>query len=521
MPEHFDLAILGSGFAGSLTALIARRLGRSVALIERTRHPRFAIGESSTPLANLLLEELATRYDLPRLLPLAKWGTWQQTYPHIACGLKRGFTFYHHRPGEPFDPRPDHANQLLVAASPNDYLGDTHWFRADVDHFLVTEAIATGVTYLDETRIESLATDQRGATLSLHRQGGHRLRLHARLLIDATGGADPTLWSHLGISRLPIQSLPTQTLFSHFRHVADCSRFAGDPIGGAPYPPDLAAVHHVLADGGWLWSLRFNNGITSAGIIATDSVATELNLSEGAPAWPRLLNRYPSLANVFADAEPTRPFTYAAQVSFRASRITGPSCVLLPSAAGFVDPLLSTGFPLTLLGLQRLAHTLAHDWAEPRFEAYASSATAELDATALLVSALYRAMPDSARFSALTLLYFAAASFSEIARRLARAHLAPSFLLHDHPTFGPALRACCGNPNVSTSEILAAIAPIDVAGLSRPDRRNWYPVDPRDTLAAHHKLGVDPPAIHAMFLRCGISSDSPVAHPPPSVPPPV
>src|SRR3978361_1791177 len=107
MTPSFDIAIIGSGFAGSLMAMVARRLGRSVILLERHRHPRFAIGESSTPLANLLLEQLATQYNLPRLLPLTKWGTWQQTYPHIACGLKRGFTFYHHTAGHPFSARSD------------------------------------------------------------------------------------------------------------------------------------------------------------------------------------------------------------------------------------------------------------------------------------------------------------------------------------------------------------------------------------------------------------------------------
>src|SRR5690349_24171557 len=208
MPDNVDLAILGSGFAGSLMAMIARRLGRSVVLIDRTRHPRFAIGESSTPLANLLLEELAHSYDLPRLLPLTKWGTWRRSYPHVACGLKRGFTFYHHRPGESFDPRPDHANQLLVAASPNDEVGDTHWYRAYVDHFLVTEAIDAGAAYFDETKIESLATSDDGAILSLRRHGRPPFQLHARLLIDATGGSDTRHWQHLGISRVPIASLP-------------------------------------------------------------------------------------------------------------------------------------------------------------------------------------------------------------------------------------------------------------------------------------------------------------------------
>ncbi|MFN7131407.1 MAG: NAD(P)-binding protein, partial [Myxococcales bacterium] len=36
----FDLAVVGSGFAGTLTALIARQLGLRVVLIERRLHPR-------------------------------------------------------------------------------------------------------------------------------------------------------------------------------------------------------------------------------------------------------------------------------------------------------------------------------------------------------------------------------------------------------------------------------------------------------------------------------------------------
>ena len=59
MQGAYDIAIIGSGFAGSLLAMVARRLGRSVVLLEKAKHPRFAIGESSTPLANLILEDLA------------------------------------------------------------------------------------------------------------------------------------------------------------------------------------------------------------------------------------------------------------------------------------------------------------------------------------------------------------------------------------------------------------------------------------------------------------------------------
>lgn len=182
----FDITVVGSGFGGSLMALIARRLGRSVALLEKEAHPRFAIGESSSPLANLLLEELARRYELPRILPLAKWGTWQRTYPDVGCGLKRGFTFYGHPLGKPFAADPGRRDQLLVAASPHDEIADTHWYRPDFDHFLVREAQAEGVVYLDRTRLDRVTWSGSGAVLDGGRLG-ERLSIRARFVIDASG----------------------------------------------------------------------------------------------------------------------------------------------------------------------------------------------------------------------------------------------------------------------------------------------------------------------------------------------
>src|SRR5204863_5893599 len=133
---------------------------------------------------------------------------------------------------------------------------------------------------------------------------------------------------------------------------------------------------------------------------------------------------------------PQFPFVHARQLSFRTGAIAGPGWALLPSAAGFVDPLLSTGFPLTLLGVARLAQLLATDWNGPGFEEgvsdYARLTLEELDVTARLVGALYATMNDFPLFAALSLLYFAAASFSETARRLDRPQLAEGFLLYRH-----------------------------------------------------------------------------------------
>ena len=491
MSADFDLAIVGSGFGGSLLAMIARRLGKSVVLLERGRHPRFAIGESSTPLSNLLLEELATRYDLPSLLPLCKWGPWQKACPQLACGLKRGFTFYHHRPGRPSE-RDD---QLLVAASPHDAIADTHWYRADVDQYFVSEARKAGAEYLDEVRMESAREHEGGVRIEATRRG-QPLTIDARFVVDATG---PRGFLHrtFGLPEVSLPDFPrTQGLYSHFTGVARLDEMS-PPTEPPPYPIDDAAVHHIF-EGGWIWVLRFNNGITSAG------VAAQSDLSEGALAWRRLLDRFPTIREQFADARPTMPFLHAPQLSFRSGVVAGRRWALLPSAAGFIDPLLSTGFPLTLLGVARLAEIVERDG--EGLDAYARITEAELLATAGLIGALYTAMPNFPVFVALSMLYFAAASFSETARRLARPELATSFLLQNNPAFQMQTILQRTNSPTLADEIRRFIEPFNVAGLLDPRRRNWYPADAEDMLRAASKLGATRVDVAGVLARCGFQA---------------
>src|SRR5207237_1905475 len=142
MTQSCEVAIVGSGFAGSLLARVLAVQGYRVVLLERGTHPRFAIGESSTPLANLSLERLAQRYQLDECHDRAAHGRWVTRFPDVRRGLKRGFTFYRHHPGRSFDNRGLESERLLVAASPHDHVADTHWLRADVDHHFVRQAIA-------------------------------------------------------------------------------------------------------------------------------------------------------------------------------------------------------------------------------------------------------------------------------------------------------------------------------------------------------------------------------------------
>ena len=514
MKTDFDIAVIGSGFGGSLMAMIARRLGRSVVMLERGRHPRFTIGESSTPLANLLLEEMARRYDLPEVGSLAKWGTWQQNHPEIACGLKRGFTFYHHTLGQPWMAKPDRSNELLVAASPHDAIADTHWYRPDLDQFLVREAQRIGVEYLDEVKLDDARVESSGVTLRGERQG-QRMKFRARFVIDASG---PRGFLHrtLGLGETGFKHLPhTEALYTHF---ADVGRWdaRGRSDETPPYPVDDAALHHVF-DGGWIWMLRFNNGLTSAGVAATSEVAKKFRFEEGEPAWHRLLEQLPSVREQFAEARPHLPFIHAPTLAFRSSMAAGANWALLPSAAGFVDPLLSNGFPLILLGIERLAGVLEEDWATERFaarlQAYERQTLRELDITAELVGALYANMHDMEMFSAVTMLYFAAAMTAETRRRIGATTAPPSFLLESDVMFGPALRACLTDCRAEKSSeeraaclaaIHHAIEPINLACLGAAARRNWYPSLAADLLNAAPKLGVGRDVIEQLLVRCGI-----------------
>jgi len=512
--RHFDadIAIIGSGFSGTLAALALQRRGRRVVIVERGRHPRFAIGESTTPLTNLLLEELADRYDMPEVRPLSKWGTWQRARPDIACGLKRGFTFLFHEPGRAFDDGPDHRRQLMVAASPHDEIADTHWYRPDFDLALLEYAQQAGAIYLDQTTLQSM--DERPSSVRLKGvRDGHAIEIDAGFVIDASGPRG--FLATRRATELPPRWLPpTQGVYTHFEDVSLWEHVA-PPAGTPPYPMDAAALHHVFP-GGWIWVLRFNNGLTSAGAALTDALANEVRAQEGAAGWQRLLGMFPSIGAQFSDARPSRPFIYSSRVAFRCREVVGERWALLPSAAGVIDPLLSTGFPLTLLGLSRLLTALETAPGDERREAlagYAAVTQTDLDVTEQLVAALYATMNDPELFKRLTLLYFAAASFSETVRRLGRPKLAPDFLLHGHPTFGVDLRRLCARVLTSAdgrgrtelfNNIDRAVEPFDAAGLLDRSRRDWYPVLASDLIGGRRKLQATEAEIDGLLERCGL-----------------
>lgn len=509
--QSCEVAIVGSGFAGSLLARVLAVLGYDVVLLERGTHPRFAIGESSTPLSNLSLERLGLRYGLADCYHLATHGRWLAHFPELRRGLKRGFTFYRHHPDQPFANRGLDSERLLVAASPHDSLSDTHWLRADVDHHFVRQAIAAGVDYRDRVDLTSAEVASDSVRLSGSRNGT-AFELRAHFLIDASGPGG-FLARQLSIpSGLEHTETRSALVFSHF----DGVRLMNDVVPGmpeGPYPDDWAAVHHLI-DEGWMYSLRFDHGVTSAGFLLTPSGLAAMNSAGATDApslWRALLHRYPTLAAAFAEATPIMPIAFRPAIQHRLTRAAGERWALMPHAYAFVDPLFSTGIAWSLRAVERIAlafESAAHNGRVPDLEVlarYNAALAAEADQIDVVVAGAYEAMTHFDLFAAHSMLYFATVSFAEVSQRLSPKESAAwnGFLGGGDPVLEPLPRESLRRlrqitqrrGEVGSSDerrgfvewVTHAIAPRNIAGLADPERRNLYPVD-FDILVERHAL---------------------------------
>jgi tetracycline 7-halogenase / FADH2 O2-dependent halogenase len=530
-----DVAIVGSGYAGSLMARVLAVQGYQVVLLERGTHPRFAIGESTTPLGNLSMERLAQRYGLADCYHLATHGRWQAHYPDVRCGLKRGFTYYRHHPGEPFANRGLQSERLLVAASPDDAIADTHWVRADVDQFFVQQAVAAGVDYRDHTALSGAIIGDTGVHLTGARHG-MPFTLDADFLIDASG-PNGFLARQLAIpSGLEHTDTRSALLFSHFSGVElmpEC--VPGLPDG--PYPDDWAAVHHLI-DEGWMYSLRFDDGVTSAGFALTPRGVASLPaeaLSDPDALWRELMARYPTIAHAFAAATPLMPIAFHPCVQHRLTQAAGPRWALLPHAYAFVDPLFSTGIAWSLRAVERLALLFEPGEQGRRLPApdelarYDALLGAEADQIDRLVAGSYEAMAHFDLFAAQAMLYFAIVSFTEIRQRLIRDDAAAwgGFLGVGDATSEALLRESLARLRAITAgegrtgsaaargEYVAwateAIASRNVAGLAEPSRHNLYPVDLELLIDRHALLGLSrQQLVDALPALRGMAAEPPV-----------
>ena len=447
-------------------------------LVERGRHPRFALGESSTPLANLALERLAVRYGFEDLWDLAAHGRWRRRLPEVGRGLKRGFCFYEHEPGEAFSPGPASGRRLVVAASPDDDAADNQWLRADVDRFLFERARAEGVDCREETAVEvvSVPRDSGDGPVRL-RAGGQAVE--AGLLIDATGGSP--LAAGLGAGEASPR-LRTSLVYSHFAGVAPFERDEGWP--DSPFPERWSASHHLLEEG-WMYQLRFDDGSVSAGFLLTGEPA-----GDGRGRLRFAARPVPVAGGAVRGQRAAAAGGVALGVAWRRDRAAGRGWLLLPHSYAFADPMFSTGIAWSLLAVERVADLCRHGLpATGDLERYGGLVAAEADHVDRLLVAAYRLMPRMERFTAAAMVYFAAASFDELRQRLLDAPPegwcwqgflgagdGRSRLFEELDE-----RSATGGESGSLAEWLGpAIERWNLIGLLDPRRCNAYPVDLED-----------------------------------------
>jgi FADH2 O2-dependent halogenase len=399
--SNYDVAIIGGGIGGSLLGTVLTRNGVRVVLFEGSPHPRFAIGESTTPDSTFRLRVLGTRYDVPEIAGLAAYATAARGGAK-STGVKRGFSFVHHKPGEEAKPR--ESTQFPTLAPP---LGpDVHFFRQDVDAYLFQTALRYGADAIYD-RVVDVQFDADGAELTS--ASGSTVR--ADYVVDA-GGRYSLLADRLGLRDAePRFRTRSRSIFTHMIGVMPWESVWPDRRSHKlPIPPSQTTLHHMF-EGGWMWVIPFDNHHQSANQLCSVGITLDIdrypldeNVTAEAEFW-EIVQRYPSVAKQFEHARPARPFVRVGRTQFSSQRIIGDRFCMLPHASDFVDPLFSVGLAVTVSAVDSLAHRLIeaardNDYPTEKFQYVEQWTKSTFDQADELVAGCYTAFGDFALWNA-------------------------------------------------------------------------------------------------------------------------
>lgn len=350
----YDVAILGTGFAGSLLGSILARQGASVLLIDAGSHPRFAIGESTIPYTLLYLRALADRYDVPEIKDLA---TFSRTRAAMGerFGVKRHFGFMLHHQGTPQNPR--EANQFNT---PKNLLNEAaHFFRQDTDSYLFHVAIKYGCMSRQNFRAEQLDFDDGGVTIS-----GGDAQYRARYLVDASGFRSPVA------EKFDLRENPcrlkhhSRSVWNHMLGVPRTDDLWNRGKENRPPLPWYEGTLHHMFERGWAWVIAFDNNKWSTNPLCSVGMTVDLrthprpeNLTPEED-FHALVAPYPDIVRQFAGAKPVREWVSTPRLQYSSSRCAGDRWFLLAHAAGFIDPLFSRGLSNTAESVNALAWRL-------------------------------------------------------------------------------------------------------------------------------------------------------------------
>ena len=345
--QQYDVAIIGSGIAGSTLAAILARHGRRVIVFEAGQHPRFSIGESMILETGEMMRALAEFYDVPEIAYFSSENF--RSKAGSSHGVKRHFGFWHHRPNQPHDPA--HTLQAVIPKQPHGH--EFHLYRQDCDQYMMMSAVRYGATVLQRTRITNVEVDHNGVTVT-DDTGRH---YSAEFIVDA-GGFRSVLAQKFDL-RVRDQQTHSRGLFTHMVGVQPVEREGLN----LPFPMHEGTMHHVF-DGGWLWVIPFDNfkgatnPATSVGLMLDPRKHPQDDSVSAEEEFFRFVEQYPSMRGQFANARPTRDWVRAPRIQYGSKRVVGDRWALLGHAAGFIDPLSSKGLYVSMTAIFMLAHQL-------------------------------------------------------------------------------------------------------------------------------------------------------------------
>lgn len=364
-----DVAILGSGLAGSTLAAILARNGASVVLVDAATHPRFAVGESTIPPLMAWLRLLAARYQVPEINALTSVDRSTEEIGN-SFGVKRHFGFMLHRPGEEPDPR--EANQYVI---PDMLTSASHLFRQDCDYYMFQVAAQYGCQTRQGWRAAGIDFDDDGVTVT----GQNRETLRARYLVDASGFRSP-LAAKLGLREEPARfKHHARSLFTHMIGVKPFDDVSGHPASERPKAPWHEGTMHHLFERGWFWIIPFDNYKPSRNRLCSVGVTLDERLyPKAANLTPEqdfysILKQYPAVARQFEGAAKVREWVSTDRLQYSSKHSVGDRWCLMSHAAGFIDPLFSRGLCNTFELINSLAWRLIAacqdgDFSAGRFE---------------------------------------------------------------------------------------------------------------------------------------------------------